>query len=73
MRKGNASTKEVTKNTLSSNNNKTTQSTNSIEAYVYRTSNKIKEITKCSKFKKKIIKFDDVRKENIKDHNPNWL
>ena len=53
MRKGNASTKEVTKITLSSNNNKTTQSTNSIEAYVYRTSNKIKEITKCSKFKKK--------------------
>ena len=53
------------------------QSFDLIETYPYGTSkdlviekyNKIKQYNKTIQ---KIIKFDDVTKENIKEHNPNW-
>ena len=55
------------------------QSIDSIETYAYGTRKDIvseKEETKCNNRinqYKKIIKFDDVAKENIKQHNPNLL
>ena len=50
-----------------------------IETYAYGTRKDIvseKEEAKCNnriKQYKKMIKFDDVTKENIKQHNPNLL
>ena len=50
-----------------------------IETYAYGTRKNIvseKEEAKCNnriKQYKKMIKFDDVTKENIKQHNPNLL
>ena len=55
------------------------QSIDSIETYAYGTRKDIvseKEETKCNNRinqYKKIIKFDDVAKKNIKQHNPNLL
>ena len=55
------------------------QSIDSIETYAYGTRKDIvseKEETKCNNRinqYKKMIKFDDVAKENIKQHNPNLL
>ena len=55
------------------------QSIDSIETYAYGTRKDIiseKEETKCNNRinqYKKLIKFDDVAKENIKQHNPNLL
>ena len=71
-------TAEINKIALSSNDDKRMQSIDSIETYTYGTSkdlvNKEEEI-KCSiiiKKYKEMINFDDVRKENIKEYNPNW-
>ena len=55
------------------------QSIDLIETYAYGTRKDIvseKEEAKCNnriKQNKKMIKFDDVTKENIKQHNPNLL
>ena len=54
------------------------QSFDQIETYAYGTIKDLvseKEEIKCSniiKQYKKIINSDDVTKENIKEHNPNW-
>ena len=54
------------------------QSIDSIETYAYGTSKDLvseKEEIKCNNIiilHKKIINFDDITKENIKEHNPNW-
>ena len=54
------------------------QSIDSIETYPYGKSKDLvseKEVIKCSnitKRYKKMLNFDDVVKENIKEHNPNW-
>ena len=54
------------------------QSFDQIETYAYGTIKDLvseKEEIKCSnmiKQYKKMINFDDVTKENIKEHNPNW-
>ena len=54
------------------------QSFDSIKTYAYGTSKDLvteKEEVKCNniiKRYKKIINFDDVTKENMKKHNPNW-
>ena len=49
-----------------------------IETYAYGTSKDLvseKEEIKCNNIIKqyKMINFDDVTKENIKERNPNWL
>ena len=54
------------------------QSIDSIETYAYGTSKDLvseKEEIQCNNIiilHKKIINFDDITKENIKEHNPNW-
>ena len=54
------------------------QSIDSGEKYVYGTSQHLvseKEEIKCSNIIKqyqKMINYDDVTKENLKEHNPNW-
>ena len=54
------------------------QSVDLIETYAYGTSKDLgcrKEEIKCNNNKaiQKMINFDDVTKENIKEHKPNWL
>ena len=68
----NVFTKEVNKIALSSNDNKIIQSIDSIGTYAYLVI-KTEEI-KCNNIIKntKIINFDDVPKENIKENNLNW-
>ena len=53
------------------------QSIYSVETYAYGTSKDLvseKKVVKCNNIIKryKMINFDDVVKENIKEHNPNW-
>ena len=54
------------------------QSTDSVETYAYRTKKDLvsgKEVIRCNKiirWYKKMINFDNVTKENIKEHNPDW-
>ena len=54
------------------------QSTDSVETYAYRTKKDLvseKEVIKCNKiirWYKKMINFDNITKENIKEHNPDW-
>ena len=51
------------------------QSIDSIETYAYGTGKDAvsgKEEIKCSNIIKRNKRFDDVIKENIKEHNPNW-
>ena len=53
------------------------QSIDSIEAYVYGASKNLvskKEEISCNNIIKRYQKdnFDDVTKENMKEHNPNW-
>ena len=63
---------------LSANEVNRKQSIDSIETYAYGTSKYLvckKEETTCNniiKAMQKMINFDDVTKENIKKHNPNW-
>ena len=68
---------EISKIGLSSNDDKRMQSIDSIETYAYGTSKVLvsrKEEIKCkyNKTIQKMINFDDITKENIKEHNPNW-
>ena len=69
---------EINKIALSSNDDKRMLSIDSIETYAYGTSTDLvcdKEEIKCNNIIKqymKMIDFDDVVKENIKEHNPNW-
>ena len=68
----NVFTEEINKTALSSNHYKKMQSIDLIETYAYGTSNDLvseKEVIKCNsiiKRYKKMIKFDDVTKQNIK-------
>ena len=54
------------------------QSTDSVETYAYRTKKDLvseKEVIRCNKiirWYKKMINFDNITKENIKEHNPDW-
>ena len=51
------------------------QSIDSIEIYAYEKSKDLvseKEEIKCNNIIKKMIKFDDVTKENKKENNSNW-
>ena len=51
------------------------QSIDPMERYSYGTSEDVfseKEEIKYNKMIQKMIKFNDVTKENIKNHNPNW-
>ena len=68
---------QVNKIALSPNNNKRIQSIYSIETYGYQTTKDLickKEEIKCNNITKryKMIDFDNVTKENIKEHNPKW-
>ena len=70
-------TEEINKIVFSSNDDKRILSIYSIETYVYGTSKVLengKEEIKCNNIKNdtKMINFDDVTKEYIKEHNPNW-
>ena len=62
---------------LSVNDDKRIKSIDSIEAYEYRRRRNLvckKQEIKCNniiKQRKKMINFDDVTKENIKEHNSN--
>ena len=63
---------------MSDNDDKKIQSINSIETYAYGKNEDIihkKEEIKCINIIKnaKIINYDDLAKENISKHNPNWL
>ena len=53
---------------FSANNDKRMKSIDSIETYAYGTSRDL--INK--KEEMKMTNFDDVTKENTKEHNPNW-
>ena len=74
----NVFTEEVNKIAWSSNDDKRIQSVNSVETYAYGTSKDLvleREEIQCYnviKRYKKMVNFDDVTKENIKEHNPNW-
>ena len=60
---------------LTSNGDKRMQPFDSIETYAYGTSKNLegeKEEIKCNQTIEKMIKFDDVTRENIKEDNPNW-
>ena len=68
---------KINKISLSSNDDKRLQSTDSVETYGYRTSkslSRIKEKNKCKNNKNntKMINFDHITKESIKERNPNW-
>ena len=72
----NVFTEEINKITISSNDYKTMQSIDSIVTYAHGTNKDLvseKEVNKCSNIKNdtKMITFDNVIKENIKEHNPN--
>ena len=59
--------KKLTENILDSNDD-TLQLIDSIKTYAYK-------MSKCLVSKKRIyymIGFDAVKKENIREHNPNW-
>ena len=75
--RNNVFAEEINKIALSLNDDKRTQSINSIETYAYGTNKYLlnkKEEIKCNNIIKqyKNINFYDVAKENIKEHNPNW-
>ena len=75
-KKHNVFTEEVNKTALSTNDDKRIQSIDSIETYAYGTRRNLV----CKKEKNfiyiknntKMIHYDDVTKENIKQYNPNW-
>ena len=73
----NVFTEKTTKIALRSNNDKRMQSIDSIKTYEYGTSKDLvseKEEIKRNNIIKytKMINFDDITKENTKDHNTNW-
>ena len=74
--KHNVFTEEVDKIALSVNDDKRIQSIDSIEIYGYETSKDLvckREEIKCNDIiKQEMINFNDVTRENIKQHNPNW-
>ena len=75
--KHNVFIEEINKISFSSNDDKRTQSIDSIETYAYGTSKDLvskEEGIKCNNITKntKISNFGDVTKENIKEHNLNW-
>ena len=62
---------------MSANADKRIEWIDSVETYAYERKRDLvcyKEDIKCNKMKRnwKMINFDDVTKENIKEHNPNW-
>ena len=62
---------------MSANGDKRIEWIDSVETYAYERKRDLvcyKEDIKCNKMKRnwKMINFDDVTKENIKEHNPNW-
>ena len=72
----NVFTEEINKIAISSNDYKRMQSIDSIVTYAHGTNKDLvseKEVIKCSNIKNdtKMITFDNVIKENIKEHNPN--
>ena len=76
-KKHNVFTEEVNKTALSTNDDKRIQSIDSIETYAYGTRRNLvckKEKIKYIYIKNntKMIHYDDVTKENIKQYNPNW-
>ena len=76
--KQNGLTGEVHKIPLSVDDDKRIQSIDSVETYAYATKKHLvckKGETKCDIIKNntKMINFDDVKKQNIKKHNPSWL
>ena len=64
----NVFTREINKIALSSNDDKRMQSIDSIEIYGYETSKDLH-----SKVIQKMINFDDVIKEETKEHNTSWI
>ena len=72
----NVFTEEINKIRLSSNDDKRKKAIDSIETFTYRRSKDLvsdKEEIKCNCNKRiqKMIKFDNVTKEEIKENNPN--
>ena len=71
-------TEEINKIALSADNDKIIKSIDSIQTYAYRASKDLMckdEEFKCDiviKQYKNMINFDDVTRENIKEHNLNW-
>ena len=62
---------------LSANGNKIIQSTDSLETYLYRTKKIIHEKRRNQMYQynkriQKTINYANVKKENIREHNPNW-
>ena len=66
----NVFTREINKIALSWNDKERTQSINSIGTYAYRKDKDLVSETKQNDIK--MINFNDVAKENIRKHNPNW-
>ena len=71
-------TEEINNNDLSSNDDKRMQSIDSIEIYAYGASKVLvseNDELKYSNIKNdtEMINFNDVAKENIKEHNPSCL
>ena len=69
-------TEEIDKIALRSSDGKRMSSIDSIEIYAHETIKDLvsekEEIKSNNKMIKKMINFDDVTKENITKHNPNW-
>ena len=72
--KHNTHTEEVNKTALSASDDKRIQLIDLLQTYAYRTNEELlckKEELTCINIIK-VINYNDVTKEKIKDHNTNW-